>query len=236
MNEVPPQLPAASVGLPAVQAEWTVAQFLDLEMRLDDILAMVPYIQPNLTTVIPRLASIIVDAGTLVDSICKAVTSSRMAKSKPNIKDFAADLESHCRLSGLNTLLFSYPPAMLTPFAEWSNLSKDGRPSPAWWMTYNDLKHDRLARLDGSTLANAILATCGVHQLVASSADFYVPLLRHDVLRTNMNPQLWVSCALKGAIAESDAMVESKLFVITPSMKCLTVLDVTPEYPYTLSP
>jgi len=201
------------VPLPEHQAEWAVAQYLDLETRLLNILSTIPYRPENYGAIIPALASVVVDAGTLVDSVCRAVTQSGRTKQNANITDFADDLEPLCRLSELHTMLYAYPPQMLTPFAAWRDSHHDERPSPGWWTAHNQLKHNRLAHLDGGTLQNAVGAACGVHQLLVSSADFFVPLMRHDMLHTNMRTQPWVASALLGSIEECDAMVESKLFV-----------------------
>jgi hypothetical protein len=222
-----PPLPVVFDELTEYQAELAVAQYLDLESRLHDILTLVPYLPANRQTVMPRLAGIVVDAGTLVDSICRAITPRGTHKKKDaNIVDFASDLEAYVRLSKLSTLFYVHPPEMLTPFASWGLKGQ-----PDWWKAYNELKHERLSKFDRSTLDNAVKATCAVHQLVASLSDFIAPLVRHGLLKSRTDQLTWAKRAHYGWLNKDDAMVETEMFLtcIGPKRFPKDILGIDPS-------
>lgn len=163
-------------------SELVLEWFTELEDRLSAFLHTVNYSEQNRRGTFPRLANIIVDAGSIVDTILREEfeeTSKR--KAALNIIDYHARYEERLKLSSGRLLLYQYPPQYIEPFRDWSQ-----KPSGklTWWNDYNELKHNRISEYQRATLSTAVNTMGALFQVIASMNTFFESLLRRDMVDT----------------------------------------------------
>jgi len=88
-------------------------------------------------------------------------------------------------LSSKNTLIYQYPPVLLTPFREWIFSSGQPESTLEWWDAYNKLKHERIEHYSRCTLSNAVLSLCALHQVLSVLPCFCRALVAHDMIETS---------------------------------------------------
>ena len=196
-----------------------------LEEQLMDIMKYAPPTAENLGHFSsPRLASLIVDACGLLDSILRQVSpdpaivdGETTARDDLTIVDYAKLFAAKLKLPTLKSILLISPPKYLLPFNAWSDLVSGGRySSPAWWSIHTSLKHDWIAHQKEAKLDVAIDSLCALHQIIAVVPEFGRAVLRHRwVPGKRMNPQLIIE-ALEGMTAAQslNVLIETKLFVV----------------------
>ena len=197
-----------------------------LEELLLDIMKILPPAPGNLESYSPRLASIILDACGLLDSIFRQITPneelSTIKKNKkgkePDVKDFAELYSDEFDLPRIKSIPFISPPKYFCPFKPWEAISSGGDYKPLdWWQTYNDLKHDRIANIKKAGLGNALDALCGLHQVITVVPAFSKAILRAGWIETSeVNPEELLEI-MEGRSAPgpgSGFLVESKLFIV----------------------
>ncbi|MHB8132034.1 MAG: hypothetical protein ACYDEX_23990 [Mobilitalea sp.] len=151
---------------------------------LKEILKIVPYNNTNCQVIIPKLASIIVECGSLLDTICLSLYSGE--KDKPNIKDFKILYEEKFKLSQIKALIYTEELTILQPFESWENPRI--KATTFWWEGYNKLKHDRNDSMNYSTLVNAINIISALSIFLARNNELFEVLYRHDLIKSNYNP------------------------------------------------
>ena len=196
------------------------------EEQLLDIMKTLPPAPKNLKSYSPRLASLILDACGLLDSILRQITPDPVRvdgeikkRNNLDIKDYATLYSTEFNLPKLKSILLIHPPNYRCPFEPWASISSGGDYEPLpWWQTYNGLKHDRIAHMKSAGLDKAIDALCALHQVIA-----VVPKLRSAVFGRG-----WINIAGRDPKMLLDAqksktinnlficLVESKLFVVSP--------------------
>lgn len=154
------------------QAHEVYEWYHDLESRLTLIIGVVPFVDIASTsaTKSPRLASILLEAASLVDSLLRSqmpseftrLNGDRKTPRDANIFDYYALLEPELKLSASSSIVLVGLPCMLHPFESWQS-SND---SPDWWRKYNKLKHSRLESADNVTLYDCLLATCALKNVI----------------------------------------------------------------------
>lgn len=149
--------------------EW----YADIERRLLEIVRVLPFVEhaelANIHS--PRLASILLEAASLVDALLRDQLPSKFtrpngkncSREKANIRDYLNELNPTLRLSKSQSLLLIGIPTLLSPFAPWDNKTV---PQLPWWRAYNALKHDRLTSSPDVTLAYCLDATCALNQMM----------------------------------------------------------------------
>lgn len=183
--------------------EW----YRDIERRLSEVVQVLPFVEGAQLKGIrsPRLASILLEAASLVDAILRYQLPERFTGAKgkmtrkedANIADYRKELEPVLGLSRSQSLLLLGLPSLLSPFAPWSD-SEDYKLH--WWRAYNGLKHDRLSGSGGVTLADCLEAACALNQVMMN-----VPIIRGFVFRfgwaqlAGHNPQMAINVLGKSA-------------------------------------
>jgi len=109
------------------------------------------------------------------------------------------------------SLFLASPIEPLNPFENWT------KAQPDWWAAYNSLKHDRLSNYQVAIFANAVMALCGLHQLMTRCKVFISPFLRAGWIDTNEveTVESLSSVAHLGALHPQppSLVIESRLFV-----------------------
>ena len=140
---------------------FVVTTFSSLESELMEFLTFIPLLPENLSVSSPRLAPLLLDSCSLIDSVFRHTLGDDAAR---GLKAYAS--EDRLSLHEAATLLLSQPIQLLTPFLEWRSQA------PRWWEAYNRLKHDRVKHYGAATLENTVLALAGLHQVLVRSKDF----------------------------------------------------------------
>ncbi len=164
----------------SVNSELIVTWYKDIEKRLAEFIKFVPYSE-NSDIVLPLLVGVIIEAGSLIDSVMREelVDPSKNRKDL-TIVDFAEYYETKYELGNRKALFFTHPLIYMQPFNGWFD---DGIYTPLeWWGNYNKLKHDRIREHHRATLATAIYAVSALHLVISIFPTFFDALLRNDML------------------------------------------------------
>jgi hypothetical protein len=164
--------------------EYTADQLVRWYERLEKGVLVfgehVPLTEANEALPVPVLASYLLDACGLIDSIFRDMTNDPapltrgpVPRSDCGIKDFAELHTKTMDLADTRSIMLISPPRCRSPFAPWKSTPY---PDLAWWKAHNKLKHDRLANIHMSTLAATLDALCSLHQLISRRLE-HVPIL-----------------------------------------------------------
>ncbi len=195
-------------------AELIIKWYLELEKKLLDIFNIIPFSNENQNIKLPIFSSIIIESGSLIDTIFRELIP---ANNKKNIglKDFGNYFEDNYKFSRVRSLYYLYPPGLLSPFKKWEIKSSESIPD--FWTAYTELKHNRIIKHDEfATLKNTLETVCALHQVIAKLPIFFKALLRNDMLITGQfNPEYVIHELLRnnGKFDKGIVVVETKLFV-----------------------
>lgn len=199
--------------------QFCVESFRSLESQLKNCLDYIPYIEANKEVLSPKFVPLIFEACSLVDSIL-----SEMASDPGTHQNLKSHSQTHKYLSldERTSLCLIAPVQVLQPFRSWTNTQ------PEWWKAYNLVKHDRLNNYKVATYSNAVLALCGLHQVMASFKDFIPGFLQLgwiDTTDVDVSVDLG-SVAHLGALhpAPPSIIVESEIFA-SPSRENFIIWD-----------
>ena len=201
-------------------AELILNWYLELERRLCGFLQTIPFNTENSLITLPPLANIIVDAGSLWDTILREeFPSGEKPRDKLDICDFAPHYESTLQLSKLRSVLYQYPLSYVTPFKGWLDPSTGTYKRLQWWSDYNKLKHDRIKEFSRSTLTTAIASVGGLFQVLARMNVFFDALLRHDMIDLNGistdGPLRVILDSMDSREMLHSILIESEMFAVT---------------------
>ena len=199
-------------------SDLVIQLFLNLEKRLSTFIKYLPFNKENKFVVLPLLSSIIVEAGSLIDTILREEYSTPPKSKKDlNIKDFEAHYENRFLFSKKRTILFIYPPSYLIPFYNWIDGKDNNNTTLSWWQNYNKLKHSRFENIELSTYETAINVVCALHQIISQLPAFVSPMIRHNMISCGSFGIDDVKEQLASETAnEITVLIESKLFA-TPN-------------------
>ena len=191
--------------------EW----FIELEERLVGLMQYVPYDSETEDVPLPRASGIILEAGSLVDTVFRETMVSDKDRGELSMRDFRPYFEEKLNLSNLRSVLFQWPPRYVTPFAAWTASADETSQRLEWWDAYTDMKHSRVGSLPYATLGNAVETLCALHQVMSQSSFFWQPLLRKDMLTSfNLRIANFVNDLQMGSCTHT-VTVESGLFCTT---------------------
>lgn len=156
------------------------------ESMLSEVLEVVPYCPEHEGVWSPRLATIVLDVCSQLDSLWKyeARQSPYVSKPQLNIKDY---FEYYGKQVAPRWLVFwAEEPLRLQPFVRWANLSgytRDDYEKLEWWGAYNKLKHDRYRNCTYATLAISVSALAGL----------FLSILRYEGCRAALAQSGWLA-------------------------------------------
>lgn len=189
-----------------------------LENQMIDFLKYVPPQTQNMKTWSPRLATLIVEACSLIDSLLRYISPSRgtvqeeeKERKRLKVPDFAELYSAERRLPDRKVIVLTSPPEYRSPFYIWkANPSK----SPQWWTANNDLKHSRIDSFTKATLETAIDALAGSLLIIATTPQVIPGLVRHGYLDLSGRDALSTIKNLQNRYGEL-ATLETPLFAIS---------------------
>lgn len=193
-------------------SEIIIDLYIDIEDRLVNFTKYIPYNDSNKDVFLPLLSSVIVEAGSLIDTIFREEYECN-AKRKNNLKihDFAKYYERKFEFSKIKTLLFIYPPSYFSPYNGWINTDTGKYVTLSWWDNYNKLKHNRIAKYDLSTMELAFKVVCALHQIISRFTSFINALHRKGMISFSGSYN-YVKEQIKNEKIEQTLIIESKLF------------------------
>jgi len=205
--------------------------FGELEDRLLGFMRYIPFNEENNSVILPLLSSIIVEAGSLIDTIFREeYLHSPKPKKDLTISDFAPYYEKNYYFSKKRTLLFIYPPSYIIPFVGWIDENNSKYKTINWWQNYNKLKHSRIENIKLSTLNTAVNAMCALHQIISQLPTFVCSLIRYDMISCGSWGIDYIKEQLISGATEVTVLIETKLFA-TPSGRYSfpeNVIDIHP--------
>ena len=203
----------------------------ELERRLLEFLHFVPLSSENWDTHLPLLAPVIVEAGSLVDTVFREeYADPSKAKSDLRIGDFAPHFEPRLNLSELRSLIYQHPPALISPFEGWTSEKSGEFAGLDWWTSYNRIKHNRIEKYNLATLGTAVAILCALHQVISSLPTFTRALWRHDILIPRHGYLHLTDQNIEDTEAREFALIETELFATLVGRKRFPaeVKDITP--------
>ena len=173
-----------------------------LEAQVMDFIRVVPPHGDNLEVWSPKLATILVDACCLIESIFHqfkddAATEQpekQKPSDRPNFRDYAELYSSLLGLPKRTAILLTDTPAYRTPFDLWRDLL-GGAPydrkkhEPKWWDLYNKSKHRRMKVFPEFTLTRTIDALAGALVVISTVPAFTQMMVRHEWLPLDGEPE-----------------------------------------------
>ncbi|MBN2088894.1 hypothetical protein JW964_04750 [candidate division KSB1 bacterium] len=215
------------------ETEKLLFWFTNLEDRFLEIIKYIPT-DRNLQVDYPILASIIVEAGSLIDTVFhkEYPLQCKPKKTKLNIELFANYYEKQLNLSSIKTIPFLYPPRYLMPFNDWSDNQSNKYKSVIWWQNYNALKHDRIQQSNKATLETALLILSAFQQLISQLNSFLPTLIRYNMFSSSPGHDIkHILKAIKDQNTYDTVIIESKIFATTLGYHKFPD-DISKYYPY----
>ncbi len=195
------------------------------EKMLLDFLQYVPYDEINKDTHSPLLENIIINAGSLIDSLFRnwspkehiRSTGKKVSRRDLNMRDFQMIYDTKYNFSEKNVFVYLTPPRIISPYEIWS---KTKVKKSDWWRDYNEIKHDRVKNRDKATFETALQVLCGLFFLISQNEKMTKALLRHKWLGTGgYNLEILIpsleDLESKGILGPDTFLIESQLFATT---------------------
>ncbi len=218
------------------KAESVLLLYESFEEQIIEFLKYVPAQDENFNTWSPRLATILVDACGLMESLMKyplpqKVRVNNKIKDKQDLKinDIA---EIYNSLSNKKVILLKSPPEYSQPFSEWLNKDCGQYKSPWWWRIHNEIKHEKIDFLNKATLKVTIEALSGLITTIAHFPDMTKALIRYRWFNTRgWNPEAILEKSNSNGFSQNDYFtVETKLFVaLIGAIPPENIQDLTPS-------
>jgi hypothetical protein len=178
-----------------VHANDAVDSFFELEQRFAEFLSVVTFKSEHLRVHSPFLASVLLDAGSLVESIFKSALDNARYNNIPNIAAIRQrryntvppyytinDSRAAFRSDWLYARRVWFIPRgdRSFPWSAW--MQRAGH--PRWWTSYNRVKHDRFAGIHEAKLGTVMHALGGAFLLLVQTLDFRVTLVDRGIIRS----------------------------------------------------
>ncbi len=190
-----------------------ISSFNSVERMLHDFMYFVPYCDDHEKVWSPRLATVLLEAGSQLDSLWK-VEGGWAANRRPNIKDYFEKFGEGTAYRWL--VLWGEKGERIQPFAAWSdvpNYSRESYKTIKWWDDYNEVKHNRLQHQKRATLKCAAQAVAGLFIAIVHNADCAEAVVAE---RWVLNPDVYLKITagqlLSNEINAENLVAESEVF------------------------
>jgi len=175
-------------------ADVAIESFLDLERRFEAFVRAVPIAPEHNRVHSPLLASILLDACSLLETVLKSSMDNGRYNGIKDIKDIRlkryAENPPYLNIGHLRAVfkadMFYSKPVWYLPRGEtsrpwyvWRNQS--GHPS--WWNAYNSIKHSRFENAPKATLLTTLHALKGLFLVLVQSLEFRLRLIDRGLIR-----------------------------------------------------
>jgi len=176
--------------IPNEQIAWTY--YKSVEDDFIDYLDYVPLTNKHKEVWSPKLANLLLNICSIIDSIFKyclkgpAINSAKhieeiRTKDKKNkllsINDFQKVYNDVYKFSDRNVYLLSTE-EKLTPWSKWQN-----QESPDWWRAYNKIKHNRFENKAKATLEYTLYALSGLFLVCVLLKEFRPNLVDMEIIK-----------------------------------------------------
>lgn len=161
---------------PSFPERTVVTSFVSCEEALSRVLRIVPWCPAHETVWSPVLATVIMEACSLLDSLWRYTAwlspfvrekkKRRSSLKMPDYFDYFAN-KSLTPLGKRWVVFWGEAPTQVRPFQAWDGASS--YVDLEWWTAYNKLKHDRLAHQERATLLTAVNATSALFLAILMS-------------------------------------------------------------------
>ncbi len=167
-------------------ADQVIRWYERLERSIIDFADRVPLTSQNDALQAPFLATILIDACCLLDSVFRNMTPETVSINGKNKKrddckmpDFAQLHAATLDLPNTRSIMLVSAPSYRNPFKAWQDLITVGKYTPlSWWQSSNDLKHDCLINIHKATLGATLDALCALHQVLTRLVEMVPHLFR----------------------------------------------------------
>lgn len=175
-------------------ADLAVDGFLELEARFSAFVRAVPPSSEHSRVHSPVLASILLDACSLIETVLKSTMDSQRYNNIANIQQHRARRYAQAPpFLNINDLRAVFRPDSLYakpvwflprgessfPWYVWRNQAGN----PRWWSAYNDVKHSRFDNARRATLGTTMHAVKALFLTVVQSLDFRGRLVERGFVR-----------------------------------------------------
>jgi hypothetical protein len=131
--------------------------FLALEADFATTARYVELSQQNFATFSIEYVKLLLAIGSEVDVLCKVICEKiDSAAKRDNINDYRACITAHSKIAGEEVLVRRYDLAF-NPWDSWAHGN-----NPAWWRSYNNVKHQRDIYFHEANLENCANAVSGL--------------------------------------------------------------------------
>ena len=251
--------PRWSTPIPDEQAGEVLRWYKGLEAQVTDFIHVVPPHGNNLTVWSPKVATVLVEACCLIESIFHQFKDDATVQptGKPDgrltLGPYAKLYGPLLRLPERTAILLTDTPEYRTPFGLWRDVVGgapfDGKKHvPEWWRLYNESKHHRMKVFPQFTLTKAIDALAGALVVISTVPAFAPALVRLGWLSLgSWNPEgfvrdYWQTLQGRHSTAERwPYMIETQRFALPIGHSQLTVdfpdiKDFRPSFFFGASP
>jgi hypothetical protein len=178
----------------ATHADTAIESFLELERRFEIFTQTVPFATEHLRVHSPLLASLLLDACSLIETILKSAMDNARYDVMANIAALRArryapaptflninDLRAVFRADMLYAKPVWYLPhgSSSYPWYIWRRPAGN----PAWWKAYNDVKHSRFANARLATLGTTTHAMKALFLVLVQTLDYRERLVDRGLVR-----------------------------------------------------
>jgi hypothetical protein len=178
----------------AQYADTAIESFLELEHRFVDFTRLIPVAPEHFRVHSPVLASILLDACSLIETTLKSSMDNARYNTVQNIAAIRAlryaAAPPYLHIGHLRTVfrpdtLYSKPVWFLPrgaasyPWYAW----RQPQGNPAWWGAYNNVKHSRFANAHLATLGTTMHAMKGLFLVIVQTLDFRERLVERGMIR-----------------------------------------------------
>ena len=176
-------------------ADNAIEGFLELENRFSDFVRAVPIAPEHNRVHSPLLASILLDACSLIETILKSTMDNDRYNGIPDIANIRAMRYSqhppYLNIGHLKTVfradVFYVKPVWYLPRGESSfpwYLWRNTNGHPRWWEEYNSVKHSRFEYASRATLLTTLHALKGLFLVLIQSLEFRERLVERSIVRS----------------------------------------------------
>lgn len=198
------------------EAEQVLIWYNDLENHFADFTDKIPLSKGNRRVYLPLLAPLIVEAGSLIDTVLKEeYVKPPKPKKDLGISDYAFHYEANFHFSKVRSLLYHYPPTLLNPFKGWTDRKTGKFKKLKWWADYNKIKHHRIEQYNLANLDTTINILCALQQVISLLPTFTRALWRNNLLTSHSHLHM-IGQNIEDTQAKDFALIETKLFA-TPT-------------------
>ncbi len=175
-------------------ADTAIESFLELERRLEHFTRTIPFAPEHLRVHSPLLASLLLDACSLIETVLKSAMDNSRYDAVANIAQLRArryaaappflninDLRVVFRADMLYAKPVWYLPHGSSSFPWYVWRQANGNPS--WWKTYNEVKHSRFENSRFASLGTTTHAMKALFLVLVQTLDYRERLVDRGMIR-----------------------------------------------------